>query len=177
MQREAGAVSHYAQLSLPLRVMNAVNSYWIYVFDSAWPTGLAFFYPHPMAASPVWIAVASGLALVGATLLFARLAGRRPYLIVGWLWYLGSLVPVIGLVQAGMQARADRYMYLPLIGLAIATGLGGARRLRAVARGPRRPRPRGRRCDRSALSILQLAAGVALARHHGAVRPRDRGDH
>jgi len=124
VQREAGAVSHYDQLSLPLRLMNAVNSYWIYVFDSVWPTRLAVFYPHPMATSSVWIAVASGLALVGATLLCARLAGRRPYLIVGWLWYLGSLVPVIGLVQAGMQARADRYMYLPQIGLAIALAWG-----------------------------------------------------
>jgi tetratricopeptide (TPR) repeat protein len=124
VQREAGAMSHDDMLPLPLRLMNAVDSYWVYVFDSFWPSGLAVFYPHPLGTSSPWIAGASALALAGLTFLFARLATSRPYLLVGWLWYLGTLIPVIGLVQVGMQARADRYMYLPQIGLAIVLAWG-----------------------------------------------------
>jgi tetratricopeptide (TPR) repeat protein len=120
VQRGAGAMSDEDMLPLPLRLMNALDSTVIYVFDSVWPHGLAFFYPHPMSASSPWIAGASALALAGATLLCARFAASRPYLLVGWLWYLVTLLPVIGLVQVGMQARADRYLYLPQIGLTIA---------------------------------------------------------
>jgi hypothetical protein len=85
---------------------------------AVWPTGLAPLYPHPYALAPVSnqaaIAAAGfGVALVGTTILVLVASRRRPYLGVGWLWYLGTLVPMIGLVQVGMQARADRYMYLP----------------------------------------------------------------
>jgi tetratricopeptide (TPR) repeat protein len=104
--------------------MNALDSYVIYVFDSVWPHGLAVFYPHPMSASSPWTAGASALALVGTTLLLARFSASHPYLLVGWLWYVVTLVPVIGLVQVGMQGRADRYMYLPQIGLTIALAWG-----------------------------------------------------
>ncbi len=78
------------------------------------------FYPHPQGSLPVWKIVGAGLLLLGISL--AVLAGRRkcPYLLVGWLWYLGMLVPVIGLVQVGSQAMADRYTYLTQIGLYIA---------------------------------------------------------
>jgi tetratricopeptide (TPR) repeat protein len=124
VQREAGAMSNEDLLPLPLRLMNALDSYVIYVFDSVWPEGLAVFYPHPMSASSPWIAGASALLLAGTTLLFARFVASRPYLLVGWLWYLVTLAPVIGLVQVGMQARADRYMYLPQIGLTIALAWG-----------------------------------------------------
>jgi tetratricopeptide (TPR) repeat protein len=124
VQREAGAMSRDDPLTLSLRLMNALDSYAIYVFDSFWPNGLAIFYPHPMTASSPWNAGASALALVGTTLLFARFVASRPYLLVGWLWYLGTLVPVIGLVRVGMQARADRYMYIPQIGLTIALAWG-----------------------------------------------------
>lgn len=124
VQREAGAMSDDDMLPLPLRLMNALDSYVIYVFDSFWPSGLAVFYPHPMTASSPWIAGASALALAGMTVLFARFVASRPYLLVGWFWYLVTLLPVIGLVQVGMQARADRYMYLPQIGLTIALAWG-----------------------------------------------------
>jgi Tfp pilus assembly protein PilF len=120
VQRAAGAMSTDEQVPLGLRVTNALYSYWIYVFDSFWPSGLTVFYPHPMAATSPWVAAAAALALAGVSLLCVRLAPTRPYLLVGWAWYLISLVPVIGLVQVGMQARADRYMYLPQIGLTIA---------------------------------------------------------
>jgi len=124
VQREAGAMSDENLVPHSLRLMNALDSYVIYVFDSVWPHGLAVFYPHPMSASSPWVASASALALAGTTLLFARFVSSRPYLLVGWLWYLVTLVPVIGLVQVGMQARADRYMYLPQIGLTIALAWG-----------------------------------------------------
>jgi Flp pilus assembly protein TadD len=151
VQREAGAMSDEDMMPFPLRLMNALDSYVIYVFDSFWPDGLAFFYPHPMTTSSPWLAGASALALAGATLLFARLVASRPYLLVGWLWYLGALLPVIGLVQVGMQARADRYMYLPQIGLTIALAWG-ARDALAPSR-----------AGRVALAIAGAAAVAALS--------------
>jgi tetratricopeptide (TPR) repeat protein len=83
------------------------------------PTGLAVVYPLPIEAPPLWQPLLALGLLSGATVAVVWLGRRRPYLPVGWLWYLGTLVPVIGLVQVGFQARADRYTYLPTIGLAI----------------------------------------------------------
>jgi Flp pilus assembly protein TadD len=151
VQREAGAMSNESMLPFPLRLMNALDSYVIYVSDSFWPTGLAIFYPHPMAASSPWIAGASALALAGATLVFARFVASRPYLLVGWLWYLITLLPVIGLVQVGMQARADRYMYLPQIGLAIALAWGARDALASS------------RAGRITLAVAGAAAVAALS--------------
>ena len=95
-------------------------SYVAYVAQLFCPLGLAIFYPHPGTGLPIWkiVAAAAVLAAISAV----ALAGwrRRPYLIVGWLWYLGMLVPVIGLIQSGRQAMADRYSYLPQIGLCLA---------------------------------------------------------
>ncbi|MEE8476669.1 MAG: tetratricopeptide repeat protein [Myxococcota bacterium] len=126
VQRETGAMSPKPMLPFPFRLQNAVDSYGIYILKSVWPTDLAVFYPHPLRSGS-WLrsgAIAVGLASV--TAIAARAALGRPYLIVGWLWYLGTLVPVIGLVQAGMQARADRYMYVPLIGLSVMLAWGAA---------------------------------------------------
>jgi tetratricopeptide (TPR) repeat protein len=109
-----------------LRIANAVESYAIYVWQAVWPTGLAAFYPHPMESISGWGVAASTLFLVGSTVLVCRAAATRPYAPVGWLWFLGTLIPVIGLVQVGMQARADRYMYLPLIGLSMLVAWGAA---------------------------------------------------
>ena len=84
-----------------------------------WPARLAVLYPHPGATLPFW-EIASALLLLAGISILAWLWRRRcPWLIVGWLWYLGMLVPVIGLVQVGLQAHADRYTYLPQIGLSI----------------------------------------------------------
>ncbi len=120
VQRAAGAFSPLARLSHGARVRNALESYVLYAAKSFWPSDLAVFYPHALGASPIWASVAAASLLAGVCVCVARLARARPYLAVGWLWYLGMLLPTLGLVQVGLQARADRYMYLPLIGLAIA---------------------------------------------------------
>jgi tetratricopeptide (TPR) repeat protein len=101
------------------RVNNALISYVIYLAQLFWPTRLGVFYPHPEGHLAAW-QVMGAIALLCALTLGAFLVRRRyPYVIVGWLWYLGMLVPVIGFVQAGLQARADRFTYLPHIGLYI----------------------------------------------------------
>jgi len=104
---------------LPLlwRADNAFASYIIYIWKTLWPTRLAVFYPHPNNMVPAWevvIAIGLLLAMTGAAIVFR---GKRPYLFTGWLWYLVMLVPVIGFVQVGEQGHADRYTYLPHIGL------------------------------------------------------------
>ncbi len=101
---------------------NAAVSYGRYLGKSFWPAGLAVFYPLPAAPYPAWQVLGALLLLAGATALAARQLRRRPFLAVGWLWFLIALLPVIGLVQVGSQAMADRYTYLPSVGLAIIIG-------------------------------------------------------
>jgi Flp pilus assembly protein TadD len=99
------------------RVQNAFASYVIYIWKTLWPTRLAVFYPHPNNTLAIWeviLAIGFLLAVTVAAIVFR---GQRPYLFTGWFWYLGMLVPVIGLVQVGEQGHADRYTYLPHIGL------------------------------------------------------------
>ena len=115
-QRAGGAVGSDQLLPLPIRCKNAIFSYWIYLQKAVWPSRLAVFYPHPEASLELWKVVAAAVVLIGITALFWRLRHRR-YLMVGWLWFLGTLVPVIGIVQVGRQAWADRYAYIPLWGL------------------------------------------------------------
>ena len=115
-QRAGGAVGSDQLLPLPIRCKNAIFSYWIYLQKAVWPSRLAVFYPHPEASLELWKVVAAAVVLIGITALFWRLRQRR-YLMVGWLWFLGTLVPVIGIVQVGRQAWADRYAYIPLWGL------------------------------------------------------------
>ncbi|MEI9973677.1 MAG: tetratricopeptide repeat protein [Ignavibacteriota bacterium] len=100
------------------RIENGLISYVVYIFNLLWPVNLAVFYPFPL--SLFLPSVMAGIALAIATIFAVREYGRRPYLAVGWFWYLVALLPVIGLIQTGAQARADRYTYLPSIGLAIA---------------------------------------------------------
>jgi Flp pilus assembly protein TadD len=102
------------------RVANALASYGTYLFHAAWPSGLSVFYPHPGKSLPAWRVAVCSLGLAVATVYALRAARRRPWLPVGWFWFLGTLIPVIGLVQVGGQAMADRYTYLPLIGIFIA---------------------------------------------------------
>jgi tetratricopeptide (TPR) repeat protein len=118
-QREFGAVSTLESLPLGVRSANAVESYAIYVWSTFWPSGLAAIYPYPQASILRWSLALASVFLLMTSVFVARNAIARPYAMVGWLWYLGTLVPVIGFVQVGIQARADRYMYLPLIGLSI----------------------------------------------------------
>lgn len=130
-QQSAGAMSRIGHLALDVRLANAAVSYIRYLGKMLWPVDLAIVYPHPAVyadAIPtlLWQGVfaAMGLAAVSALVLFD--ARRRPYLAVGWFWYLGMLLPVIGLVQVGNQAMADRYSYLPMIGISIIIVWGAA---------------------------------------------------
>jgi tetratricopeptide (TPR) repeat protein len=117
VQRASGATSD-ALFTPAQRVSNALVSYACYALETAWPAHLAIFYPHPREVE--WLAASlSGAALIAITALAWRERGRRPWFAVGWLWYVGTLVPVIGLVPVGRQAWADRYSYLPTIGLVL----------------------------------------------------------
>jgi tetratricopeptide (TPR) repeat protein len=107
-----------------LRLGGALVSYASYLGQFFYPVGLAAFYPHPAASLPVWKAVAALLLLAGISVAVIARVRRSPYLFVGWFWYLGMLVPVIGLMQVGVQAMADRYTYLPQIGLCMALAWG-----------------------------------------------------
>jgi Flp pilus assembly protein TadD len=119
VQERGGAVTSLDALPVSLRVENAVMSYVSYLGKMIWPADLTIFYGRPEAMSPAVIGL-TAVALTAATIAAIRLGRTRPYLPVGWLWYLGTLVPVIGLVQVGVQAMADRYTYVPLIGVFIA---------------------------------------------------------
>jgi Tfp pilus assembly protein PilF len=123
VQQRSGAVGSLEVYPLGVRIANALVAYVNYVAKMLWPAHLAVFYPHPGTSLPIWQVAGSGLVLVWITLLAIR-ARRRPYLAVGWLWYVLTLVPVIGLVQVGGQAMADRYTYIPLIGLFIIIAWG-----------------------------------------------------
>jgi len=116
-QHQTGAVAQSEQLALDSRICNAVVAYAGYLLKTIWPANLSVFYPHPAGAlSPAH--VGGALAFLAAISVYAaRRIKSRPYVAVGWLWYLGTLVPVIGLVQVGLQGMADRYTYIPLIGI------------------------------------------------------------
>jgi protein O-mannosyl-transferase len=134
------AVIAEQKISFPSRVANALVSCAAYLGQFVFPAGLAAFYPHPLDSLPVWKIAAAGLLLAGISLTVFAVGRKCPYLAVGWLWFLGMLVPVSGLVQVGLQAMADRYTYLTQIGLYIALAWGaeqfssrGANRNRVVA--------------------------------------------
>jgi len=115
-QRAGGAMNYHQPFSI--RLLNAIVSYARYLGKAFWPSHLAPLYPHPGSSLQMWQVVAAFILLAAITVLVA--AGRhRRYLVVGWLWFLGTLVPMIGLVQVGAQAMADRYAYLPFVGLFI----------------------------------------------------------
>ncbi len=123
-QRAGGAVASLEQVPFPLRASNAVVATVAYLGKALWPTQLAIFYPHPSDALSGWQVAFSAALLLAVTALLLAVARRHPYGLVGWLWYLATLAPVIGLVQVGSQAMADRYTYLPLIGLSIVVAWG-----------------------------------------------------
>lgn len=125
-QSDSHAIMPLGTVSLSWRLANAILAYSLYLIKAIWPVGLAAFYP--IAALQFWQSVVSFLFLTGVSFWVWRERKRHAYLIVGWLWYLGTMVPVIGLVQVGSQAMADRYAYIPLIGIFIIVvwGLGDA---------------------------------------------------
>ena len=153
-QQEVGAVNTLEVIPLRLRVANAVQSYVAYLGDSFWPARLAALYPYPdtVAAGSLSIAFLVLAALTGLVVVLRR---RRPYLLVGWLWYLGTLLPVIGLIQVGPQARADRFTYVPHIGLVLMLVWGIADTMRRLAM---------RRFILVPLATGTIAASVIVAR-------------
>lgn len=118
VQERGGAMRAADAIPLSMRISNAIVSYGNYLAQSIWPAKLAAYYPYPDSL-PMLKVVTAGAVLIAITAIVVALGRQRRHLVVGWLWFLGMLVPVIGIIQVGEQARADRYMYLPLIGLAI----------------------------------------------------------
>jgi len=149
-QSAGGAMESLSHLAPLPRLGNALISWVVYLRQAIWPAGLAVFYPHPGSGISPSIAAASGALLVATSVAAVRAASRRPHLAVGWFWYLATLLPVIGLIQVGNQARADRYTYVPLVGIFVAVTYEACRLA------PLRPR------GRIALALLAVATVVTL---------------
>jgi tetratricopeptide (TPR) repeat protein len=159
-QQEGGSLRDFEVFPLPVRLANAALAPWTYLRKFFWPTDLAVFYPHPGDAISYPAAGVAALALLLVTLFAILAARRRPYVTVGWLWFLGTLLPVIGIAQVGFQALADRYMYIPLVGLAIVCAWGAnelADRLRVGI---------AARTGLSAALVAAFAAGSVLQVRH-----------
>jgi Tfp pilus assembly protein PilF len=147
-QRSGGALRTVEEFSLGHRLANALVSYVVYIAKMFWPARLAIPYP-PREHIPVWQVFGAGIVLIALTLLALTAGarrGRRRYVAAGWLWFVGTLLPVIGIVQVGNQAMADRYTYLPLIGLLVIVVWGAAELSRW-----------------SAAAMAVLAAGIVIA--------------
>jgi len=123
-QWQGRALRAFAEIPFLARLQVVPIAYVVYLRKMFWPSDLVPFYPYPADGLPLWKVAAAALLLIGNTVVAWRQRKRRPYLIVGWLWYVLSLVPVIGLVQVGEQPYADRYTYLPLIGIFIMMAWG-----------------------------------------------------
>ncbi len=129
-QGRGGTVMSFEVVPAVGRATNAMAAYVVYLWKTLWPADLAFLYPHPaLLRSPaegilVTHGLVAGVLLAATTAVLLRQARRRPYLLVGWLWFIVMLLPVIGLVQVGAQAWADRYTYLPLVGVSVMVAWG-----------------------------------------------------
>src|SRR5437867_3244633 len=123
-QSHGGGVRTFTEFPIALRLSNALVSYAKYLLLAFWPNDLAVYYPYTGTDIPAWQIIGAALLLIAITAFCFFQRKIRPYLTVGWLWFLGTLVPVIGLVQVGGQTMADRYFYIPSIGLFIALVFG-----------------------------------------------------
>ena len=126
VQRAGGAVGSFEHFPLWARAGNALVAYVHYLGVLFWPTNLAVFYPHPGTSLSSWKVIGATFLLVVVSAAVVVLRRAAPFLLVGWFWYLITLLPVIGLVQVGLQGMADRYTYIPFVGLFIAIAWGGA---------------------------------------------------
>jgi len=122
-QQSGGAVRSTTEFSLAVRLANAIYAYAMYLWKMVWPARLAPLYPHPGDSLATWQVLLAAVVLIGITALVWKFRARR-YLPVGWLFFLGTLVPVIGLVQVGQAAMADRYAYIPLLGIFVMIAFG-----------------------------------------------------
>jgi len=123
-QKEAEALYTFEALPVTTRIANAFVSYASYIIKTIWPQKLAIFYPHPFGMLSSWNIFGSVLLIAGLSFLAIRMLNQYKYMAVGWFWYLGTLIPVIGLIQVGAQSMADRYTYIPLTGLFIMLAWG-----------------------------------------------------
>jgi tetratricopeptide (TPR) repeat protein len=117
---QQSAMSNDVRLAVPVRLANSIVAYVGYLRAAVWPTDLAVFYPHPLKLPPALTLITSSAVLLAITLLVAWRRKRQPQLAFGWVWYLATLVPAIGLVQVGTASMADRYAYIPLVGIFVA---------------------------------------------------------
>jgi len=131
-QSQAGALSSWEWLPLGTRVGNAVLAYGLYLKQMVWPMDLVVFYPHPGSSLGAWPLVLATLVLVGISLVVGWQGQRYRYLVVGWLWYLGTMVPVSGFIQVGAHSMADRYAYVPFIGLFMIAVWGATDMMRSM---------------------------------------------
>jgi Tfp pilus assembly protein PilF len=156
VQSKGGAMRSLTQYPFSARMGNAAVSYVLYLVKAIWPSGLSIYYPYPYDGLAAWEVGGAVLALAAVTFLCVRARRSAPYLFVGWLWYLVTLVPVIGIIQVGSQALADRYTYVPLIGpfVMLAFGLPDL---------SQRARPRVRRAVVHLPAVAALAMVVAFA--------------
>jgi tetratricopeptide (TPR) repeat protein len=138
-QQSGGVLAATGKISLDYRIANAFISYIKYIGKMIWPSRLAVYYPYDYANLTNTIIAACALVFILITVFSIYVCRRRRYVVVGWLWYVGTLVPVIGLIQAGSQSMANRYMYVPMLGLLIMIAWGikdltiNRRNIRAVA--------------------------------------------
>jgi len=127
LQTQRMAMTPTSTVPIVQRLANAEFAYFTYLGQTFWPTNMAVFYPHPPREDAIVHGVLLFVLLVVITMVTLMMLRRAPYLAMGWLWFLGTLVPVIGIVQVGLQSRADRYMYIPSVGIFIGlTWLGAA---------------------------------------------------
>ncbi|MDQ1406204.1 MAG: protein O-mannosyl-transferase [Acidobacteriaceae bacterium] len=117
MHRKEGALA--AAMPLSWRLKNAIYSYWVYLGKAIWPSRLAVFYPHPENSLAWWKVITAAVLLAGISAMVWRFREKK-YLVFGWLWFLGTMVPMIGIVQSGRQGMAGRFMYIPMLGLLVA---------------------------------------------------------
>jgi tetratricopeptide (TPR) repeat protein len=162
-QKKIGAVTPLGATPLWARAGNALDSYATYLRKAVWPSDLAVFYPHPGTDLLLWKTAAAGLFLCVVTVWVVRGALRRGWLAVGWFWYLGTLVPVIGLVQVGGNAMADRCAYIPMIGIYLAAAWGAGE---SAARF-RVPKAAGAAVAGGGLLVLAVAAWIQVGYWQG----------
>ena len=131
-----GAVHSGGAYALSSRLGNALVACMVYLVQMVWPAGLAVFYPYPQNGLPPWEVALAGTLLAGLSVAAWGQRRTRPWLLIGWVWYLVMLLPVVGLIQVGQQAHADRYTYLPQIGIYVAlTWLAAQWRISRAAAG------------------------------------------
>ncbi len=158
-QADTGAAQTLQDYPVGVRLSNASVAYTWYLVKAIWPSDLHVFYPHPMAGLESWRVAASAAVLIAVSVGVGLTGARLPYLFFGWAWYLSTLLPVIGLIQVGSQAYADRYAYVPLVGPFVAATWGLADAAAAVG-------PRARRAlagaGAAALAAYALVASLQV---------------